>query len=264
MKFLTFIFLGLFVANGAFAAASCPNGYGVAPHTTASTFTAPVDGVCPFAGYAIMELPTELFPIYNGFTAGNTISQCNGVYANGSCTGSYSQGLCESDSYATGAAASTYSAPVNGICTFSGYSLVELPSELYPIYNGFLAGNTIPWCANGRRNSSACITYTPSDGTGNCAVGYYDYQANANTFADLTNGACSSPYSKFTGTTRCDHNPGETCVDIPTPVVSLTWDDGFGNTTSGSCVYEDLITLPATPVARPGYVFKGWKLQTQQ
>ena len=44
--------------------------------------------------------------------------------------------------------------------------------------------------------------------------------------------------------------------------VSLTWDDGTGNTVSSSCTYDGLINLPPEPTPKPGYVFSGWKVQT--
>ena len=43
--------------------------------------------------------------------------------------------------------------------------------------------------------------------------------------------------------------------------VALTYDDGVGNTSSGTCTYDGLISLPEPPT-RPGYTFTGWKSQT--
>lgn len=43
-------------------------------------------------------------------------------------------------------------------------------------------------------------------------------------------------------------------------VVTLNWDDGFGNTTTNTCTYDGAITLPPIP-SRPGYVFSGWNVQ---
>ena len=134
--------------------------------------------------------------------------------------------------------------------------LIEIPDDFAAVYNGFINGNAVTLCDNGYLSGGSCVSYTAGD----CINGYYDTAINTNTFAELTNGNCSSPYAKYTRTTRCDNNPGDTCVDLPTPVVSLTWDDGNGNIKSSSCLYEGLITLPEPPT-RVGYDFKGWKVE---
>jgi hypothetical protein len=46
--------------------------------------------------------------------------------------------------------------------------------------------------------------------------------------------------------------------------MNLTWDDAQGNTTTSTCTYDGLITVPPDPEPRPGYVFKGWKVQTNE
>ena len=45
--------------------------------------------------------------------------------------------------------------------------------------------------------------------------------------------------------------------------VTLTFNDGNGTTTSGTCTYDGLINVPETPT-RAGYEFKGWKVQMNQ
>ena len=243
-----------------FASASCQSGYSVAAHIEQSTFASPVGGVCQFNGYELKEIPDDFAPIYNGFIVGSAITLCDGVYSSG-CTSNYAQGVCESNNYATGAVQSTFSAPVSGICQFSGYSIKEIPDDLTPVYNGFISGSAITLC-DGHMSGGSCVSNSPVDGSGNCISGYYDMGINANTFADLTNGSCSSPYARFTNTTRCDHNPGETCVDLPTPVKNLIWTDGENTLMTNTCVFEEGIVLPETP-SKPGYVFTGWKLATE-
>ena len=67
--------------------------------------------------------------------------------------------------------------------------------------------------------------------------------------------ACSSNVLKTVGNTTY-------LEPIFTPkTIALTYDDGVGNTSSGTCTYDNLISLPEPPT-RPGYTFNGWKLQT--
>ena len=43
----------------------------------------------------------------------------------------------------------------------------------------------------------------------------------------------------------------------------LNWYSTENNlSTSTTCNYNGLITLPETPPSRPGYIFNGWKLKT--
>lgn len=46
-------------------------------------------------------------------------------------------------------------------------------------------------------------------------------------------------------------------------IVTLNFDDGSGNITNTTCVYDDIIILPEPP-SRPGYVFNGWKVNNTQ
>ena len=62
----------------------------------------------------------------------------------------------------------------------------------------------------------------------------------------------------------CSTNFGTRFVPIFQPNnVNLTWNDGSGNTSTTTCTYDGLINIPTEPT-RPGYVFKGWKVQTNE
>ena len=258
MRFVIGFLLVIFVVQSASASASCSNGYNTVSNVVQSTFASPVNNVCQFSGYSLIEVPDDFEFIYNGFVNGNAVTLCNDGHLSGGNCVQFTQGSCDNTRYNMAAEQSTFAAPVNDICQFTGYSLMEIPDDFAAVYNGFINGNAITLCDNGHLSGGSCVQYTAGD----CINGYYDMSINANTFAELTNGNCSSPYAKYTRTTRCDRNPGDTCVDLPTPIVNLTWDYGDGNTTSGSCVYEDLIEIPNTPT-RVGYDFAGWKLETQ-
>ncbi len=243
----------------AFASATCQNGYSVASNVIDSTFVSPVGGVCQFGGYTLIEIPDDFEPIYNGFVMGGTHTLCDdGYLTGGSCT-SFTQGSCMNGTYNIGITESTFTAPGDGICQIGGYSLIVLPDDFDPVYNGFLMGNVVNLCTNGYLSGGSCVSYVAGD----CINGYYDVAVNTNTFGELTNGNCTSPYAKYTRTTRCDNNPGDTCVDLPTPTVSLTWSDGENTMMTNTCLYEGNIVLPQTPPSRSGYSFTGWQLLTE-
>lgn len=149
-------------------------------------------------------------------------------------------------------------APVSGACSVGGYTLANIPDGLTPRYNGMILGTATTLCTNGYFNGSECVSYT----SGDCDTNYYDLALNANTFSDMSGGTCPNSYSTYTATTRCDHNPGDTCVDLPTPIINITWNDGSGNEQTTTCTYEDQIVLPETPT-RTGYNFAGWVVSSQ-
>ena len=73
----------------------------------------------------------------------------------------------------------------------------------------------------------------------------------------------SKPITQNT-TNSCSVNFGIHFAPIFVPnTVQLSYDNGNGTISSGTCTYDDLITLPETPPTRPGYTFSGWKLQQQ-
>ena len=253
--FFSLLMLQLF-ATDVFAVASCQSGYSVVSNVAESTFVSPVNGLCQIGGYSLKEIPDEFAPIYNGFLMGGTKTLCEDGYLTGGSCVSFTQGSCMNGTYNIGITESTFVSPVNGLCQIGGYSLLLLPDDFDPSYNGFLMGPEVTLCTNGYKSGNSCVSYA----SGDCINGYYDLSINANTFANLTNDACSSPYANFKKTTLCDHNPGDTCVDLPTPVVSLTWSDGENTVSTNTCVYEGNIVLPETP-SKPGYTFAGWKLE---
>jgi hypothetical protein len=261
------IFLSLIIAcfgaKGVLAVTPCPSGFSAVSNVVQSTFMSPMGGLCQIGGYTLVEIPDEFSPIYNGFIMGSANTLCDDGHLSGNTCTQFTTGSCENGKYDIASNGSTFMAPVGGMCQIGGYSVQTLPDDFTAVYNGFLMGAEVVLCDNGyRSNNSSCVPYGPTDGSGNCDIGYYDLAINANTFTGLTNGNCSSPYAKFTNTTRCDHNPGGTCVDIPTPIVSISWSDDNGNTTTNTCTYEETIVLPQTP-SRPGYIFNGWKLATE-
>lgn len=259
-RFFASFFGGIFIFSGAaFGAASCSDNFSKVDYVNASTFVAPVEGVCQIGGYSLITIPDEFEIIYNGFTLGPTVTVCdNGVLIGNECS-TYSQGVCASDNYNTAVNTSTFMAEADGVCQIGGYSIKEIPDDLTPVYNGFVLGAEVALCDNGHWSGTTCVPN--ASGEGNCIENYYDTGINASTFAELTNKNCTSPYVKYTQTTRCDHNPGDTCVDLPTPQYTLTWDDKVNNPTTSTCYFEETITLPPTPV-RPGYIFGGWKIKT--
>ncbi len=257
-KYFASILGGFFIfCNAAFGAASCPDGFSKIDYVNAGTFMAPNDGVCQIGGYSLIVIPDEFSPIYNGFTLGSETSLCDNGQPSGNNCNTFTQGSCADDNYNTLSNSATFMAPVDGICQVGGYSIKEIPEDLTPVYNGFTLGAEVALCDNGHWSGNTCVSNTAGD----CIENYYDLGINANTFAELTNGNCSNPYAKFTGTTRCDRNPGDTCVDLPTPQYTLTWDDKVNEPTTSTCYYEEQIVLPPTPV-RPGYIFGGWKVKT--
>ena len=251
------LFMLQIIATDVFASASCQSGYGVVLNVAQSTFAAPVNNLCKFGGYSLIEIPDDFEPIYNGFVLGNTTNLCdNGHMTGGNCE-TFSPGVCDTG-YDIAAVQSTFTAPVNNLCKFGGYSLIEIPDDFTPVYNGFLMGNEVTLCSGVYGGGSCSGEYD----IGDCIEGYYDLLVNVNTFTDLVNGVCSSPYVKYTNTTRCDHNPGGTCVDLPTPVINLTWENNGNTVSENTCIFEEGIVLPSEPV-RAGYSFSGWKLLTE-
>ena len=245
----------------AFASADeCASGTYELTTVAQSTFIAPVEGVCQVGGYSLLTIPDELLAVYNGFTMGSTVPLCEGGHLSGNTCVNYTTGgdcTQSNTDYDLALTSSTFIAPVSGICQVGGYSLINIPSEVYAIYNGFLMGSAVSLCDGGyMANGSTCTQYTTSE---NCPSGYKDMAVNVNTFAELTNGSCSNPYSLFANTSRCDNLPGATCVDLPTPVININWMDGENTITTNTCLYDGTITLPAEPT-RPGYTFAGWRL----
>ena len=216
---------------------------------------APVNGSCEAPGYRLVSLPDEYELFYSGMVVGEEVTLCtNGRMVNGTCV-AYSAGECASGkvSLVTDAA---FMAPVVGKCDAPGYTLTNISDEFTGIYKGIIAGTEVTLCDSGRKVNGTCSAYT----TGDCDSGYYDLSTDAATFASPTRDACSSPYSAYNDTTHCDHNPGETCVTLPTATIDITWYDQNTVIHTNTCYYGDTFTVPAAP-SRPGYTFNGWQIR---
>ena len=251
--FLNFC-IAIFFATGAFGV-SCSNNYDEITGLSGSAFMAPVNNSCDAPGYALVTIPDEFELFYSGLIIGDEVTLCNnGHMQNGSCV-SYTSGDCSNGNY-TVATNTAFMAPVNNSCDAPNYRFATISDSFYWIYTGMLIGDEITLCNNGHMQDGSCVSYT----SGDCISGYYDMGIDTNTFAAPANNACSNPYSTYANATRCDHNPGDTCVDIPTPTVNLTWLNYNGDTiTTNVCYSGEPITLPTTPV-RQGYKFTGWSV----
>ena len=250
--------LGIFSTNS-WSTSPCSSGYtGLTGYIDSNTFAAPVNGACNFGDYSLVTIPDEYDILYSGLLIGTAVPLCtNGRKVNGECV-AYAQGDCASGEYDV-VENVEFIAPVNGSCSLSGYGSSTIPDEYHPLYPGMLIGTEAALCTNGHRSNGACVAYTQGE---ECANGYYDLGPDANTFsAPDSNNVCSNPYSVFAGATRCDHNPGEMCVTVPTPTIDINWYDGDTLMSSGSCLYGDGFVLPEAPPEREGYVFTGWRLR---
>ena len=246
----TFVVFGMifapFVAFG-----SCTSGHSLLTGAGTS-FIAPVSGSCEAPGYTLMTIPDEYEVFYSGMVVGDEVTLCsNGRMVNGTCV-TYTAGDCASGNVSL-VENGAFMAPVNGSCDAPGYTMATLSNEFTGIYRGQLVGDEVTLCNGGRMVNGTCSSY----GTGNCASGYYDLATDSNTFGAPTNETCSNPYSTISGTTRCDHNPGDTCVTIATPTIDVTYYNGNNQLETSTCYYGDVMTLP-TPPTRPGYTFNRW------
>ena len=172
----------------------------------------------------------------------------------GSCV-TYSAGECASGnvSLVTNGA---FMAPVDGKCDAPGYTLKSIENEFTGIYRGIIAGSEVTLCSNGHMSGGTCSSYS----VGECPSGYYDLEPGTATFGSPTNDTCSSPYSAYNNTTHCDHNPGETCVTLPTSTIDINWYDGNTIIHQNTCYYGDDFAVPPAP-SRPGYTFNGWVIK---
>ena len=236
--------------------ATCSSGYSEVTDLSGSAFMAPVDGICDAPGYALVTIDDSFELFYSGLVIGDSVTLCdNGYMSNGSCV-SYSAGDCSSGNYSV-AENTAFMAPVDSKCDAPGYRYTSLDNDFYGIYRGMLVGDEATLCDNGRKVNGTCTTY--SDGT--CDSGYYDTGIDSNTFGATTNEACSNPYTARSDITRCDHNPGDTCVDIATPTINVNWYNGDTVLSSETCYYGEEMLLPTVP-QRNGYRFNGWKIKT--
>jgi NAD-dependent dihydropyrimidine dehydrogenase PreA subunit len=112
-----------------------------------------------------------------------------------------------------------------------------------------LSGTFLP---AGSDTCSACPAgYTCAGGTFTFNENYYQGAVINSIGTSTMNNVCA------------DNFPADMYAVYEPDTVSLTWDDGNGNTTTSTCTYDGLITLPPEPT-RPGYIFNGWKIQTNE
>ena len=131
------------------------------------------------------------------------IMHTHNVFANATCDNGYTQ--------ITNVNVATFTAVVNGKCPFGGYSVKQIPDELYGIYNGFTYGSTSTLCADGYlANGSTCTAYAQGD----CPNNYKNLALNNSTFTTLTDGACASGYKKYTINQQCNTNTTDTMCAI--------------------------------------------------
>lgn len=135
-------------------------------------------------------------------------------------------------------------------------------------YNHIVKGTNV--CAE-KFSSNFYAVYETLEIT--CNVGYY-LGAGAETCTSCpTNSYCPGGTFYFdetknqgvyfnhiaNGTTFCSENFPTNLYAIYEPkTVTINFDDGDGNTTQSSCVYDGLITIPSYTPTRPGYTFGGW------
>ena len=92
-----------------------------------------------------------------------------------------------------------------------------------------------------------------------CNGGTFEYNAVQSQGATKTTALLTNDL-----TNACASNGLHELFAVFEPVsVNLTWNDGVGNTSSTTCTYDGTIALPETPT-RPGYVFTGWKVNTNE
>lgn len=245
----------LTICGQAYSEVSCKSGLVEVTTVDAATFAAPHGERCLNSGYSLINVPDDFAFIYVGVLAGTVETLCDDGHLEAGACSPYGAGTCKSGFDAVVDSA-TFTATFEGECRNSGYALVEIPDDYDFIYNGRLAGAEVTLCSNGYLSDETCIGYQ----SGDCISGYYDLEIDEGTITELSQDKCASSYSTFSGTTRCDRNPGETCVDLPTPIVSLSWDDDNGTTSSSTCFYQEGISLPTIPT-KTGYTFAGWQVE---
>ena len=111
----------------------------------------------------------------------------------------------------------------NGECKTSGYSIKEIPDDLYAIYNGFLSGSVVTLCPNGHWVGNKCTEYEDGD----CPTNYKDL-AIGDKFTTLSDGACPDSYQTYTINQQCDEN-------VTDNICAILCDGGLQYTDIGTC-----------------------------
>jgi len=213
-----------------------------------TTFIASEDGYCPNGYVQYTRNDNYVYPIMEeaALCAGHSYP------ANGKCT-EYGTGQCSGDRYNSAINDTTFIPSEDGYCPNNYTAYTRTDDYIYPL----VLSNTVVCGANQYPAGGNCTSYSQST----CPSGYHSYSLNANTIAQQTNDVCPSNYGLYTTMTNCDVRPGEICADLPT-IINLFWYDGINESpTQSTCQYNQQITLPPTPV-RPGYVFGGWRVKT--
>ena len=103
-----------------------------------------------------------------------------------------------------------------------------------------------------------------TDGCRQCPPGY---TCNGGTFEfnpDNYQGAILDTVTTTTMNNVCaDNFPTDLYAIYDPKTVTITFDDGTGNTTAKTCTYDGLVNIPETPPTRTGYIFNGWKLENK-
>lgn len=231
----------------------CSSGYSTLTGT-GTMFMDPESGGSCLSGYTLLTLPDDFEVYYHGMLRGSETTLCtDGRYVDGECV-EYTRGLCTSGNVSLVSNVG-FMDTESGTCG-NGYVLKNLTDEFTLLYTGRIVGSETTLCTNGRYVDGECVAYT----TGDCPNGYTDLAIGSSTFASPVNDACTSTYSAYTNTTHCDHNPGETCVTLPTTTVSISWYNQDSMVQSGTCYYGDSFSVPPAS-ERPGYRFVGWSVR---
>lgn len=201
----------VFLGNTGFGA-SCENGFDKMENVAESSFLMPIGGLCQVGGYSLLEIPEDIVPVYNGFTMGAAPTLCeDGYMQNGTTCVEYATGTCKENDDALGVNNASFMALDGGLCKIGGYSVLEIPNDIYPVYNGFTMGAQVTLCNNGYlANGSSCTSYT----TGDCPTNYQDLSINVNTITKLSNGVCNTGYSKYTINQQCNNNTTDSICAI--------------------------------------------------
>lgn len=250
-KIFLAVFFCLFVITDSFGI--CSTGY-TELTDVGSSFRAPQNGGCRLSSQELITLPDELEMFYSALISGDEVTLCtNGYASDGTCV-QYSAGNCPSGDVELVSDVS-FRAPQNGSCKLSTQEITNISDEYSILYSALLVGNEVTLCTNGYASDGSCVSYL----TGDCPTGYYDMATSSTTFISPNNYVCSSGYVAYGNTTHCDHNPGVTCVTLPTATMNINWYNYQDTITHNDVCYEgDLFPVPS-PSSRPGYTFSGWR-----
>lgn len=210
-----FIMFGAFmIINDSFAEI-CSDGFEEITYISNSIFMPVNDGydsLCKNSGYSVREIPSDIYPVFPGELVGDPISLCtNGQMIDGECV-AYETGICNTD-YVKMFVDSQFM-PLNygydSLCQSSGFSVRQIPSDLYPVYSASLVGDPVTLCTNGYMSNGTCVEYV----AGECPANYVDLALNDNIFTRLTNGVCASGYRSYTTSPLCDENTTDSMCAI--------------------------------------------------